>query len=250
MSIPIPPALRAKLLGRFDTLIAEGESLLKSGTPVPPEHDYNELSQRHVVVREAYLKIDWPRFVEWRAKATTLLDAIVPPKNAHRETVKQFRPLKCETSSVQWGLSNLKGLRDDLAQGFFDDIALRVESELTADYLGQAENLLTEGTPGKYDYVPAAVLAGAVLEKSLRTLCERHDPPIPIENDRGERKTLNPLIEDLKRADVISEIKAKILRSWAGIRNAAAHGDFEKFDRADVEQMVKGIENFLAEILR
>ncbi len=40
------------------------------------------------------------------------------------------------------------------------------EAEIAADYMGQAEELLNEGSSGKYDHVPAAVLAGAVLEKS------------------------------------------------------------------------------------
>ena len=65
----------------------------------------------------------------------------------------------------------LEAFRDDFEQGFLDDILLKVEAEVAADYMGQAESLLKEGQPGKFDHVPAAVLAGAVLEKALKTLC-------------------------------------------------------------------------------
>ena len=111
----------------------------------------------------------------------------------------------------------------------------------------QAEGLLKEGQSGKYDHVPAAVLAGAVLEKSLRSLCDKQVPPVPTLNSKGEQKTLNPLIDDLKKSGLFNESKAKQLRAWAAIRNHAAHGEFDQFNRTDVEQLLQGVNNFLAD---
>lgn len=127
---------------------------------------------------------------------------------------------------------------------------LKVEAEVAADYMGQAEGLLKEGQPGKFDYVPAGVLAGALLEKALRTLCDEQQPPVSIVNAKGELRTLNSLIDELKKAEVFNELKAKQLRSWADIRNAAAHGPFSDFGKADVAQMISGINNFLADYLK
>lgn len=45
----------------------------------------------------------------------------------------------------------------------------------------------------------------------------------------------------------IKEISASQLRSWAGTRNHAAHGEFDDFNRNDVGQMIKGINTFLAD---
>ena len=73
--------------------------------------------------------------------------------------------------------------------------------------------------------------------------------PIALDNAKGEPKTLNPLIDDLKKANVFNELKAKQLRAWADVRNAAAHGEFAKFNRQDVEQMLVGVQNFLADYL-
>ena len=96
----------------------------------------------------------------------------------------------------------------------------------------------------------AAVLTGAVLEKSLRTLCDQQNPPIltfkTTTKGKSEPLTLNPLIDELKKAAVFNELKAKQLRFWADSRNAAAHGEFDKFSRSDVEQMIEGVKNFLA----
>jgi uncharacterized protein YutE (UPF0331/DUF86 family) len=69
-------------------------------------------------------------------------------------------------------------------------------------------------------------------------------------NTRGEPRALNSLIDELKKAEVFNELKAKQLRSWADIRNAAAHGHFGDFSKADVAQMISGINNFLADCLR
>jgi hypothetical protein len=143
----------------------------------------------------------------------------------------------------------LESLRENLEKGFLDDLNLKIEAEVAADYMGQAEALLGKGGSGQFDHVPAAVLAGAVLEKALRTLCGQHQPPIAIIDSKGYPKTLNPLIEDLKKAAVFNEPKAKQLRAWADIRNKAAHGEFDQFKKTDVEYMIQGINTFLADHL-
>jgi hypothetical protein len=112
----------------------------------------------------------------------------------------------------------------------FGNLLLEVEAEVSTDYMGQAEGLLVEGQPGKFDHVPAAVLAGAVLEKTLRTLCDQQQPPISTTRASGEQKTLNPLIDDLRKASVFNEFKAKQLRAWAAIRTCR-NGDFDQFGR-------------------
>jgi hypothetical protein len=151
------------------------------------------------------------------------------------------------------GANNLIGmvesLKSDYEAGFLDSLVEFVEDEVAADYLGQAEQLLQEGQPGKYDHVPAAVLLGAILEDALRRLCLRQLPPIDVKKPNGDPKTMGTLIDDLKKANVFNELKAKQLRAWADIRNAAAHGEFDKFARQDVEQMKSGVESFLADYL-
>ena len=139
----------------------------------------------------------------------------------------------------------LKALKDDFQKGFLGDLGLEIETAIAADYMGQAEQLLAEGQSGQYDHVPAAVLAGAVLEKSLRTLCDKQSPSIPTVNDKGKPLTLGPLIEALKKNNVFNELTAKQLRAWADIRNSAAHGQFDEFNRSQVDLMIQGINNFL-----
>ena len=83
----------------------------------------------------------------------------------------------------------------------------------------------------------------------LRTLCLRHSLPISLVNANDEPRAMNSLIEELKKAEVITEFDAKQLRLWAGTRNFAAHGDFDKVTREDVNRMCSGVQDFLAKYL-
>lgn len=246
----LPNLLLAKHVARFDSLIAEGRSILDSAKEVPAKMDYNELTGETWEGRSAYKQPDSERFTEWRTNVGTLLARVIPKDHIHRDAVEKLPEWQPTTHSIQEATSLLKGIKDDLEQGFLDDLTLGIEAEIAADYMGQAVNLLAEGQQGKFDHVPAAVLAGAVLEKALRTMCSQQQPSVSIVNANGEPKKLNLLIDDLKKAGAFVETKAKQLRAWAGIRNDAAHGEFDEFTRGDVEAMIPGINTFLAEYLK
>lgn len=233
----LPPDLFNKYLSRFEELINEGEEIKKTSSQAGLNCFTN----------------NYQPFVAWQVNCLTLLGEIVPKKNHNWKLIEELEKLD-EGNKIDWihtakldrVLAYLKAIKSDFQGGFLQDLELEIESEIAADYMGQAEQLLAEGTTGKYDHVPAAVLSGAVLEKALRTLCAKQVPPIATVKSNGEKLTLNPLIDGLRKAGVFNELKAKQLRAWANIRNAAAHGEFDQFIRSDVETMIKGIESFLA----
>lgn len=149
-------------------------------------------------------------------------------------------------------LDNLAGmiiaLAEDYESGMLKSVIEEVEAEVTINYLEQAEELLSDAPAGTAQYGPSAVLLGTILENSLRLLCGRQIPPIDTYNN-GNHKKMNTLIDDLKKAGLFNEAKAKQLRAWAGIRNHAAHGQFDEFTREDVDLMLKGIRNFLGDYM-
>lgn len=248
MSLPVRTL--ATILGRFDALIAEGETILKNAEDVPAVYEHSDITHQQYESRAGYKKLDWPRYVEWRTKAATLLCYVLPYGNVHEVAAKNVPQLAPTVEHMEWAIGFLKAVKNDLESGFLDDLASKIEAEIAADYMGQAEQLLGEGQTGKFDHVPAAVMSGAVLEKGLRKLCSQQRPPIPVTTSGGDHKTLNPLIDDLRKAGLFNELKAKQLRAGADIRNKAAHGDFDQFNRGDVEQMLKGVSNFLADFLK
>jgi hypothetical protein len=245
----LPPKLFNKYLERFNKLIKAGENIHQAitvipGTPATPQHQIIG-GPRGMPTPEAY-RIDSNSFNEWRINCISLLDQVIPQNSPHRDQVARFNQGSADKTRLEMGISILKAIKDDYEKGFLGDLSLQIEAEIAADYMGQAEKLLAEGQSGQYGHVPAAVLSGAVLEKALKTLCKRQNPPIPTAKSDGKPLTLNPLIDELKKVGVFNELKAKELRAWADIRNAAAHGDFDEFHRSDVERMLKGVADFLA----
>jgi hypothetical protein len=234
----LPERLKADYTKRIDELIEEGRKVLSSFKEKVPGS----------VGQKAVVSFDREALAAWKAKCVGLSDILLPGKSRLSKYL-DFSRMEFSTDGVEIGIGHLRSLQDQLEKGYLTDLGAKIESEIASDYMGQAEALLGEGTKGRYDHVPAAVLSGAVLEQALRTLCARQTPPIKLVDNKGKPKMLDGMISDLKKADLYYETQAKQLRAWAGIRNNAAHGEFEKFTKVEVEAMVKSIADFLAKYL-
>jgi hypothetical protein len=241
----LPPSVLNKYLDRFDELIQEGERIYKVVKDIPTVH-FRTSGEVIRPLTPQELE-DQQKIEGWNVSYLSLLDQIISPKSVHRKLLdEKTERVPMPPHLLNTRISRLKGLKDDFQKGFLGDLGLEIEAAISADYMGQAEQLLAEGQSGKYDHVPAAVLAGSVLEKSLRTLCDKQSPSISTVNDKGKPLTLNSLINVWKQNNLFNELTAKQLRAWADIRNSAAHGQFEEFNRSQVDQMIRGINDFLA----
>ena len=234
MSLPVE--LDRKIQHRFDKLIGEVEALLA---------ELDEYDEEH------YL-----RFREWQVKASGLLKMLFG-ESTDGEKFQQI--IDCDSGpgvvalddprpsryifapSLRETLATMKSIRDNYVNGFYDGLEQQIIANVSADYMEQAETLLSEGF-----HVPAAVLCGAVLEDALRRLCAKQTPPIETTKSNGDKKTLEPLIQDLQKVKVFNKLVADQLRAWTKNRNYAAHGEFNEFRREDVELMLSGVRHFLA----
>jgi hypothetical protein len=235
------------LIKKLGTLIEIGEDILNKTTPVAPVYHINSFSGERSEFSPGYNKIDHSRFVEWKTQIVSILCHIIPESHLHFHSIKSLMKLTADESSLIGAIAFAKGIKGSLENGFLNSLFTQIEAEVAADYIGMAERMLLESSSERFHYVPAAMLTGAVLEKSLKDLCSKKEAPISILNNKGNYKTLGPLIEDLKKVGAFNELTAKQLRVWAEIRNSAAHGQFESFCVADVEQMIQAVTRFLAE---
>jgi hypothetical protein len=246
-TVPFPPKVDTLIRGRFEELLAESEQLIQD--MVATERNERQSLRASGVIVAYSMEVLTERYYAFRTRFVSLLQLL----SFGNQSLLKMQEEVSQLNNIEENAKKLRGyllaLKSDYETGVLENLSQLIEATVTADYLGQAEQLLKEGQPGQYDHVPAAVLTGAILEDALRRLCQRQNPPIPVEKPSGEPKTLNTLIDDLKKANVYNELKAKQLRSWADIRNAAAHGEFRKFNRQDVEQMLVGVQNFLADYL-
>jgi hypothetical protein len=232
--------IKQKYLRHLEQLISQAQSL--------PIDSRRERAYTPCDGNESYRTVQFlifAEFVQWRTSAASVLDAVVPRTSIHRKAVDAFSDLKNELYTQTYGISFLKSIRHDFEQGLFEDISSQIDAEISAEYLNQAEALLSYSRPDDRGEVAAAVITGAVLEHGLRMLCGKLEPKEPVESG-GKALTLGGLIEALKKRTVFNELTAKQLRGWADIRNAAAHGKFDEFTREQVKGMVAGVTGFLA----
>ena len=235
-----------KIVTQADDLIAEGRRILaKKKVEVRiVKHwindDYN--SEEFDIYPEEELRV-------WQHSLVSLLQYVYTSQNLKWAKVKALSEAAEPEYLLNEGISILLGLKRDISVGLLVGLRSMVEAEIASDYFEMANELIVNGKSENNAHIPAAVLAGVVLERGIRSLCENQNPKIELFDTKGNPKTLNPLIDDLKKCNCINELKAKQLRAWADIRNAAAHGNFDKFSHSDVAVMLQGVENFLADHL-
>jgi len=136
-------------------------------------------------------------------------------------------------------LGVLYAARDDIAGGFIFNRDLLVSAANFGSILDQAEHLLQ----AQYKDA-AAVLIGAVLETTLRKLCDKHSLSYTA------KETMEPLNVKLGKAGVYEPMTQKMITAWGALRNNAAHGHTEKYSDIEVTQMHIWVSAFVDQRLR
>jgi hypothetical protein len=114
----------------------------------------------------------------------------------------------------------------------------RGQLDTVSDLLEMAQSLLDSS-----DVHPAAaaVLIGATLEEFLRGWIEVDGVELG-----SRRRGLDTYSHVLREAEKITKQDVKDITSWAGIRNAAAHGEWAAVeDRGRIRLMLEGVNLFL-----
>ncbi|MDF5892397.1 DUF4145 domain-containing protein [Pseudomonas syringae pv. syringae] len=192
-------------------------------------------SAPHPVTEKAVMYVDNDDLLNWKVKAKTLLI------NTCGESSQQMASfITAERSpgfSTNYGI--LKQLRavflavkEDFEGGHLNSLRNLVQAEVFTSELDQAEELLKSGYA-----TAAAVIAGVVLETTLRDLCSTHDL---------SHGSINKMNDDLAKAGAYNATQKKRITTLAAIRNSAAHGKPEDFTKDEVKGMIEDVERFLA----
>jgi hypothetical protein len=136
----------------------------------------------------------------------------------------------------------IRGIQSDIRLGLLNDFRALIQAEIFADFLEMAEYLLSAGYKDA-----SAVLLGGVLEDSLRKLALKN--AIPITGSNGKPLTIEPTNVALAKANVYGPLIKKQITSWADLRNDAAHGNYAKYDTAQVQQMLLFVQKFCSDFL-
>ena len=132
--------------------------------------------------------------------------------------------------------SFIEYVQADLATGVSPE--RQAQLDVVSDLLGQANSLLQDA---KYHPAAAAILIGACLEEFLRTWVEAESLSI------GQSKPgIDAYSKALRGADLISKQDMKDITSWAGVRNHAAHGEWDEVsDRNRIRLALEGVNLFM-----
>lgn len=183
--------------------------------------------------------IDYQR---WRTEATNLIERVCGRNSAHYEMIRRIAEDK-GTRFNSYYLKDYVGILEaalhDYEGGLLIEIRHLIRAEILDDFLSQAESLAQYGY-----HVAAASLSGAVLEDTLRKLCDKHSVGYP------DKTNINILNVELARAEIYDRLIQKQVTAWADLRNSADHGHFDKVRPRDVADMLTWIRRFVSEWLR
>ena len=212
---------------RFGELLSQLEALHASKKPV-----YNSFLEKNVI------NVDGNALLEWTVKARSLLSKAC---GVDSENYKEFCK-NDKTGAYGTYLGTLECLKaiflaakEDYEGGYLRTTRSLIQAEGFDSELEQASSLLDAGYKS-----PAAVVAGVVLETSLRELCDQQGIT---------HAKLDKMNSDLAKLGTYNKLQQKRITALADIRNSAAHGKQDEFSEQDVKDMIRDVERFVAEYL-
>jgi hypothetical protein len=178
--------------------------------------------------------VDNDLFLNWKVKARDLISKVCGKESEYYKDFERHEKAYAGATSHSI-LLTLKPIffatKDDYEKGYLNSIRNLVQAEVFDNELEQATELLN----GNYK-LPAAVVAGVVLETTLRQMCI----------DKGiVPGKLNKMNDDLARAGAYNSLVQKRITGLAAIRNSAAHGKPDEFSEKDVADMISQVRTFV-----
>lgn len=219
------PTNNQAILTRINDVLAKARSLISSAK-------YDDLSD---------LGENW-KTDEIATLMISTIDACAPlgsiysqrTKSLHgnfssRNTYEALRPL----------FGTLTSLQHEYEQGYMRTIEELIHADLFSDFLEMAGHLLEQGYKDA-----AAVIIGSVLEEHLRKLADKSN--ISRLQPSGSPKKADTMNADLASANAYSKLDQKSVTAWLDLRNKAAHGNYDQYQREQVTLLLDCVRDFLS----
>lgn len=216
--------LDQKILDRLDELIQMGERVTKTR--------YNRSSPGFIYVGDD--GVDDELAHQWGVSCLSILGRVLGHQADHYTKFDLLFKSFDDYGPTTKALGILKSAKEEYAHGFLFETRVLIEAEVFDDFIEQAEHLLSAG-----HFQAAAVVASSVLEDGLRKLCHRRGLPL------AAKPKLDQMNIDLAKHGAYNLFTQKRITGLADLRNNAAHGRWDQFSKADVEDMLKYIRLFM-----
>jgi hypothetical protein len=156
----------------------------------------------------------------WRVKVRNLLSQACGEKSEHYQQFVQVEGERVMMSTNHDQMKRLKAVflaaKEDYEGGYTRSTRSLVHAELFEDELEQAKELLAQGYKAA-----SAVVAGVVLETTLRKLCG--DKGIPVKTLDGKPVKLDKMNADLAKDGLYDKLVMKRVTMLADIRCSSCY---------------------------
>ena len=210
--------VRERVLQRLEELLAEADELRRNAQAWGYEGFW----------------VDHPGYVKWSLSCLNVVEQVAGKDSQYYQTMIKNAKGGHHEYFVPFRAA-LQAVRDDYANGWLGDLKAFVAAEVFSDFLDMAEYLHSEGY-----HIPAASIAGAVLEDCLRRLHLKHVGPWQGDSSIAKLNT------GLYTEGFYSNTQQQQVLAWGAIRNDADHGHFDRVDPNQVRLMIQGIRDFVA----
>jgi hypothetical protein len=186
----------------------------------------------------SYTRVDRKLALSWVVKVKNLLVSACGETSQHYkefEKAEEIRGYEYYYDAFERMTAVFSAAREDYKGGFLTSLRNLIQAEIFDTELEQARELLNSGYK-----VAAAVIAGIVLETTLRDICTRQGLPM---------SKLDKMNSDIAKTGLYNKLQQKRITALADIRNSAAHGKPQEFTENDVKDMIRDVEQFLANYL-
>ena len=177
-------------------------------------------------------------FEQWRTSSLSFLKLTLGANGVHYLEFEE-RCKFAQTHDAKQGLGILRSVKEDIEGGYLQRIESLVSAEVFSDFLEMAKHLLDHSYKD-----PSASLIGAVLEDSLRRICNNSD--ITVKTDDN----ISSLNQKLADKEIYNRLQQREIEVWNKLRDYADHGHFNQYNADRVKDMLAGVGKFVAEYLK
>ncbi len=173
-------------------------------------------------------------YYEWATGCKIVFKNIAGSSSEFYQDFVNISQNKSLLFSLAAGIGMLNALKTEIELGFLLNVQTLALAEVFNDFLEMAEHFLNSGHKD-----PAALLVGLVLEDGLRKLADKFSISIKKGDD------ISAVNAKLAGQKTYNELTRSQIETWKKIRNSAAHGKFDEYDKKEVKDFLVWTKGFL-----
>ena len=161
-------------------------------------------------------------------------------KSSFLKTLNEVNQAWNDSTVMKYVVGALEGFIRYVENGLLEGMSIERQAQIDviSDFLEQANTLLS--SKGIHPAAPTVII-GAALEEFLRNWVEEEDISL-----QGRKPSLDSYAKSLRESELISKQDLKDITSWGGLRNHAAHGEWDEVDdKKRVSLMLEGVNLFM-----